>query len=519
MSSSSAVLLIDEPSGLSMFDGLAPLGEGWLALDDAPLDAFDAPVPLQQQPNQQRQQQQQQQPQPRRPRSRSSGGARRGQQTYYATKKAMMANLEAEVTAKRALVDELAAAQKDLLRREQMLQLSINARDEQMSVLEELAALGITPGEGAGGGGGGGGAGGGGGGAGGDTPEALLQLLREAEAALGELNGRHGGGGGGGGGGGSSSSGSAPAQLRHAAAPQLPPGYTERHAATAAALEQLLPPPLPRGGGSGDAARFARTQSGASASSASSARGGSDGGERGGAQRPLAGLPLTKEEATRRYLAFMQDASALLLRVSRAGADEEAAAAAEARLEAATRDLHADLRGYAWGRTATAVGHLGEHITEPGRVGDDALWRSALARVPLAPEVEEEMVAAWEEQERAVAAVHARQREVAARLRDLLGEEFRGLTLGREDARRSEMLAAAAELQRGLAAEDEAWMLGFKGLQGLMPPLATAQLLVACFPFWPDAVAIMRLIQERVRTRAAEAAAAAGPAPQPAKKR
>ena len=153
------------------------------------------------------------------------------------------------------------------------------------------------------------------------------------------------------------------------------------------------------------------------------------------------------------------------------------------------------------------------------------------------------MVAAWEEQERAVAAVHARQREVAARLRDLLGEEFRGLTLGRgergkgeqggqsgwavrlggagrgvgrgleergvwaggtsmgrrpdraggaslppppvasaEDARRSEMLAAAAELQRGLAAEDEAWMLGFKGLQGLMPPLATAQLLVACFP-------------------------------------
>ena len=44
------------------------------------------------------------------------------------------------------------------------------------------------------------------------------------------------------------------------------------------------------------------------------------------------------------------------------------------------------------------------------------------------------------------------------------------------------MLAAAAELQRGLEAEGEMWMVVFKGLQTLMPPLATAQLMVACFP-------------------------------------
>jgi hypothetical protein len=232
-------------------------------------------------------------------------------------------------------------------KRHQILQLSINTRDEQMVVLEELKQLGITPGQEA---------------AGpsvpaleeGDTPELLLQLLREAEAALGDARSSRAAG--------SSGSGSVSAKDEPQAGEQqqqqqqkplarLPSGAGSTGGASA-------------GGGAAPGGALHNSRSSSSLSGASAASGGGGGSE----QTPLADLPLTQDHATKRYLAYMQDASKLLLEVNSHAEGTPERADAVGRLEVATRQLHDDMRGYAWARTSTAVRQRGHHITDPTQV-------------------------------------------------------------------------------------------------------------------------------------------------------
>ncbi|KAI8473866.1 MAG: hypothetical protein J3K34DRAFT_409436 [Monoraphidium minutum] len=199
----------------------------------------------------------------------------------------------------------------------------------------------------------------------------------------------------------------------------------------------------------------------------------------------------------------MQEASKLLLEV---GDD----AGAVERVEAATRQLHEDMRGYMWTRLSTAARHAGSHITD-GRLGagDDAFWAAALSRVVLTVEQEDALAAAFELGMADLGALHARQRGVAARLRELLQEGFQGVTLSTEDARRVEMVGLLEELEAGLEAEYVAWLMIYKAIQHVLPPLAVAQMLVACFPYWPDGSNFMMGLWKRIQASRAERAAAA----------
>ncbi|KIY95793.1 hypothetical protein MNEG_12167 [Monoraphidium neglectum] len=158
------------------------------------------------------------------------------------------------------------------------------------------------------------------------------------------------------------------------------------------------------------------------------------------------------------------------------------------------------MRGYAWTRLSTAARHGGRHITDERQGGppDDAFWGVVAARVLLTEEQEDALTAAFDLRMGELRALRGRQAGVAARLRELLQEGYRGLTFDREERRRSEMAELAAELERSLEAENEIWLMVYMGMVALLPPLAIARMLVACFPYWPDGPGIMRALQRRV---------------------
>jgi hypothetical protein len=102
-------------------------------------------------------------------------------------------------------------------------------------------------------------------------------------------------------------------------------------------------------------------------------------------------------------------------------------------VEEATRQLHEDMRGYAWTRLSTAARHGGRHITDERQGGppDDAFWGAVAARVLLTEEQEDALTAAFDLRMGELRALRGRQAGVAARLRELLQEGYRGLTLDR----------------------------------------------------------------------------------------